>query len=768
MLLSDGLETQGSAVSQAMVARELGAPIDVVTLPSAAQGPDALVEAVVAPPEVEAFQPFDLKVQIRSPAPSRGRLLLYRDELLLGELPVELEAGLDVVTIPQKLDEAGLHRYRAALEVDGDAEHRNNQARTSIHVDGKPRVLLLEGYEGASEHLKAALEQASFEVRVGGVGDVPETLGEMAPFDVILLSDIPATELGRLQMTALGQFVTDLGKGLIMIGGDRSFGVGGYYKTPIEAVLPVSMTREAKKEMPSQGMVLAIDKSGSMGGFAGASKIALAKEAAVFVVELLTSRDELGVLGFDGSASWVLPYDRLEDKPEAIRRIGTLRAGGGTSIYNALRTAFRGIQGGSAAIKHIILISDGIAENSDLPALARDIRQASVTLTTVAIGTDSDRYTMETLARIGGGRYYETDSPEAIPQIFTRETMMASRSFIMEKEFVPEVVDPSEVMAGIDATPPLKGYVATSIKPRATLALQSPEDDPILAHWRAGLGKSLAFTSDAKGRWGSHWLSDPALFNRFWGQAVRWTAQTGSNKDLAVITSLKGGRLSIVVDSMNEEEYVSGADTQAIVIAPDGRRKQVQLQQVAPGRYRAQIQASEEGTWYVSVQQTLGDQELGRAVREVHRAWSPEFAPSHTGTPVLQELASSTGGRLDVEPAAVWTRPDTPLTTPTSVVPWLLIAMSVLWVLDIAYRRFEGFRAPTRHPAPAPIPRRPGRAARRTSQPRYTPGLGQAAPTDAAVEPPPDDPPPEGPPPPEEPERFSSRLLDAKRKRRKK
>ncbi|MEL6182676.1 MAG: glutamine amidotransferase, partial [Myxococcota bacterium] len=323
--------------------------------------------------------------------------------------------------------------------------------------------------------------------------------------------------------------------------------------------------------------------------------------------------------------------------------------------------------------------------------------------------------------------------------------------------------------ASIDAMPPLKGYVATSIKPRATLALQSPEDEPILAHWRVGLGKTLAFTSDAKSRWASHWLADPALYQRFWGQAVSWTTQTGSRSNLAAIATLKGSQLSIVVDSMNEDTYVSGADTQATVITPGGERHRLQLQQVAPGRYRTSLDAGEEGTYHVAVQQTLGGQELGRAIREVHRAWSPEFAPSHTGTAVLQELASSTGGTLNPPPTAVWTRPETPLTTPTSMVPWLLIALAVLWLVDIAFRRFEGFRSPTRHPAPKPLPAPTG-----APSPRRTPKPGRRSSTpsptyttsDLLGETPPVDETPTPEPTKEEPKRFSSALLDAKRKRK--
>ena len=58
----------------------------------------------------------------------------------------------------------------------------------------------------------------------------------------------------------------ELGGGLVMLGGDQAFGLGGYYKTTIEEILPVRSDFEKEKEKPSLAMVLVIDKSGSMGG----------------------------------------------------------------------------------------------------------------------------------------------------------------------------------------------------------------------------------------------------------------------------------------------------------------------------------------------------------------------------------------------------------------------------------------------------------------------------------------------------------------------
>lgn len=756
VLLSDGVETHGQARRQADVARQLDIPIDTVALEGGVTGPDVIAEALHAPAEVEPDQPFDLRVHVRSPDARDARLLLYRDNTLLGAVDVKLEAGLDTIVLPQQLTEAGLHRFRVTVESAPDAEPRNNEARASVYVTGAPRVLLLAGPGGGAEHLTAALEGAGFSVTTGGEADFPVELEDVAEYDAILLSNLPATDADRLQLRTVAAYVEDLGRGLGMIGGDRSFGLGGYYKTPVERVLPVRMTRSGQLELPSQGIVLTIDRSGSMGGGL-VSKMELAKEAAVAVVELMKSSDELGVVGFTGAASWVSPYAPLTDKDEVTRRIGTMRAGGGTDIYNALRASHRGIRGGDAAVKHVILLSDGISSTADFPRIIQELRADHITLTTVSIGSDSDRYTMERLAKEGGGRYYETDKAEAIPQIFTRETMLSSRNFLVDKPFVPHFADTSDIVRGIDGVPELGGFVGTSAKRRATVALTTPDGEPVLAHWRAGLGRSVAFTSDAGGGWSRSWLADRELYDQFWTQAVRWMATSGASEPLALATSLRGGTLTLTVDALQDGSWREGAETVATVIGPGGVRKEVPLRQVAPGRYRASMDAAAEGTWYVSVVQRLGDRELGRAIRELHRPWSPEFAPSQAGKPLLQEIAARTGGTVRPEPAAVWKHPPTPVTTPWSLVPWLLILAAALWLVDIAWRRL-GRPAPNTASAPQLAVART-RAPRREAQlPDAKPvEAAPAAQTSTAKDEPPDD----------EPPSYTSRLLSAKKRGRK-
>jgi uncharacterized membrane protein len=698
VLLTDAVETSGRTVNQTLVARQLGVPIDVVPLEVVQRGPDLVAEGLVAPTEVQALEPFELRLQTRAPSRTHGRLILYRNDSLMGELPIQIGAGLDVVTIPQMIDGPGLYRFRVVLEADDDVEARNNEVRTSVRVAGNPRILLLEGDgDAAAAPLAAVLRADGNLVTVGGAADLPHNLEAMAPYDALILSDIPATGMTRTQLFGLERFVTELGRGLVMLGGDRSFGLGGYFMTPVEDVMPVNMRRRAPKERPIQGIVLAIDKSASMSDARGASKIDFAKDASAAVVELLGTQDELGVVAFDGAVDWVYRYQLLAEKADALGRIATLRAGGGTDIYNALRSAYRAIAAGSAPSKHVILLSDGITERSDLAALAKEMRSHDITLTTVAIGSETDRYTMETLAELGGGRYYETESAEVIPQIFTRETMLVSQALVVEGPLVPAAADPSNILAGLAALPELGGYIATSAKPAATVALVSPAGDPILAHWRQGLGKALAFTSDAKQRWASSWLERPEVYSRFWNQTLRWLVQTSEDGGLAVVAQIRGGTLALVGDSLDEDNAtIEGAETRARVVFPDGRVHPVELTRVAPGRYTADIEAPDIGTYYVSIVQTLNGKEVGRSIREVYRAFSPEFAPTHDGGRLQQEVASTTRGRLRPSADEVWLHPDSPLTAPRPLIPYLLAAAAVLWVLDVAGRKLDGFRTSRR------------------------------------------------------------------------
>jgi uncharacterized membrane protein len=334
----------------------------------------------------------------------------------------------------------------------------------------------------------------------------------------VVLVDV--RRLGTNQMERCNH-VRDMGGGLVAVGGPTSYGVGGYFDTPLEDTLPVDMAIRDEKRRPSLAIVFIIDHSGSMSETSGGvEKLELAKEAAARSVELLFPTDRVGVIAFDDTAAWVVP-DRSRIR-WVVNSIGTIRSGGGTDIMAGLRAMAEDLPSDPANVKHVILLTDGGADPTGIPELVQRLyAENGITLSTVAVGRDAAPF-LEDLAELGGGRYHFTADASSVPSIFTEETTLASRAYIVEEPFFPTLANSSPILTGVASVPRLYGYVATSAKPLAQVILKSEKDDPILAAWQYGLGRSVAFTSDATGHWGRDWVAWQN-FPAFWVQAVRYT-----------------------------------------------------------------------------------------------------------------------------------------------------------------------------------------------------------------------------------------------------
>ena len=323
-----------------------------------------------------------------------------------------------------------------------------------------------------------------------------------------------ASSLPPGQMRALQTYVRDFGGGLVVVGGDNAYGPGGYARTPLEDMLPVRMDLRGKSVSASVALMLVVDVSGSMGGGpGGASKMDLAKEAAIAAVELLGEYDQVGVLAFDDQNHWMIQPTFASDLAPIEEAIGRMQPGGGTEIYPALKESFHAIAPIEAKVKHIVLLTDGQAPRGDYPGLMQQMRDASVTLSTIGIGTDADTQLLQELAQLGNGRYYDGNDPFDLPRLLVKETQQVQRAAIVEQDFTPIAVASSPATAGIDfrQAPQLRGYVATTPKPQATVLLASSQLDPVLSEWQYGLGRVLAWTSDASNRWSSRWLEWPGF-----------------------------------------------------------------------------------------------------------------------------------------------------------------------------------------------------------------------------------------------------------------
>ena len=121
------------------------------------------------------------------------------------------------------------------------------------------------------------------------------------------------------------------------------------------------------------------------------------------------------------------PCDVMENKDALTNAIGSIQAEGGTSILPALKMAVDAMKEENTKQKHILLLTDGQAEQSGYDSLLAEMRQRNITLSTVAVGGSADTQLLQRLAENGNGRYYFTDEFTDLPEIFAKETILAGK-----------------------------------------------------------------------------------------------------------------------------------------------------------------------------------------------------------------------------------------------------------------------------------------------------------------------------------------------------
>jgi hypothetical protein len=395
--------------------------------------------------------------------------------------------------------------------------------------------------------------------------------------------------------------------------------------------------------------------------------------------------DQVGVIAFDSAAKWVQPITSAREKTEIERNIRSIRSGGGTDMYPALEDAYEALAQTNAQLRHVIVLSDGRTRPANFPALIDRIAGARITLSTVAVGPDADQELMRYLAEQGRGRYYFTADPYSVPRIFTRETILAQRSYVVEKEFVPQVYQENQIVKGIsdEGFPSLLGYVLTEAKDRAEIVLRTDKEEPLLAVWRFGLGKTAAFTSDAKNRWASNWLGWTG-YKKFFPQLTQWIQRSRKQGVLRPALTIDEGHGKITVDAITPEgETVNFLDLQAKVSTPASELATVALQQVAPGRYEGEFEAREVGAYLSSITgENVEPATTGYVV-----PYSPEYRDFGTNSYLMSQIASLTGGRINPPIDAIFEHLDSKVLTSRDIWYALVIAALMLFILDIAVRR---------------------------------------------------------------------------------
>jgi uncharacterized membrane protein len=695
VLLSDGGENVGRAAEAARLAAARGIPVDLVDLVLDTGDAEALVARVEAPSRVRDGQTATIVANVESTVAQQATVRLLGDGGVIQEQSVALQPGANEVSFAVEVAGSGFQRFRVQIEPERDGRVQNNEVAALIQLQGPPRVLLVAQDRADAQALAGALQATNMVPEIVSPEIMPASLADLNTYDAVVLINTPARAIPVGAMAALPAYVRDLGKGLVMIGGGDSYGVGGYGRTPVEEALPVYMDVRNREERPDLALVFVIDKSGSMDAChcnspdmgtssqtPGARKVDIAKDAVAQAAAMLGPQDTLGVISFDSRAFQTLPPASGITVDQVVDAMAGVEPRGATNVRSGLVEAEESLKRVDARIKHIVLLTDGWGGGGDQSDIAERLREQGVTLSVVAAGGGSADY-LERLAFAGGGRYYPAEDMADVPQIFVQETITTVGNYIVERPFVPIAIGESPILSGLGGLPRLYGYNGSTIKDSARTVLETDDDQPLLATWQYGLGRSAAWLSDARGQWAADWLAWEG-FPRFTSQMLGAVLPVRGGQESSVEVVVSGGETTVRLTSAPGQESMA---VSATVIGSDGTKRELPLPQVGPSSYLGRVESPAPGTYLVQISGALADRVLIQETVGMVVPYSSEYRGAQANPALLDELAALTGGGLLPDAAAAFAPVAARVTRAQEIgLPLLLIALCLL-PLDIALRR---------------------------------------------------------------------------------
>lgn len=738
LLATDGNQTAGDAIA---AAADLGArsiPVEVVPFAPSDEG-ETLIERVETPTRAPSGARIAARVHMRSTRGSRGTLRILVDGQPAPIGPggatsriIEVEPGTSIHLAEFGLGGGRVHSIEASFEPEidesgsmlGDSIRANNIGRAEVLTPGAGAILLVDGVGNADRGAAGAalvgpLARAGLDVRMVVPEALPTDLLGFEPYDLVILQSVPASAVPESTQRALVSYVRDLGGGLAMIGGRGSFGAGGWKGSELEPILPVLLDLPDRLMVPEAAIVFVLDCSGSMRRrVLGSSRTQqqVANEAAVIAIRSLDRSDLVGVVRFNESVDVVVPLGPNTDPDTSALRIFDIDADGGTDARGGILEAGRQLRSAKAKTKHLVLLSDGQSMGSDaLPGMAAQLAQEGVTVTTIAVGDDADVATMSRMAELGGGAFHNVLNPSRLPRVFLKVVELVRSPMIREGRFSPRVLPTgSPLVQDLGHPPDLLGLVLTRarVDPLVTLAMvvgarvagegELGGGEPVLAHWPVGLGRVLAFTSDAHD-WGSEWL-DWDGYAPFWTRVARVIGRSSTGGPVELAARVEDGRVRLSMEASSPSgDSLDGLDARVTLYRRDvpEEPRELTLRQTGPGRYEGSLPASPGASYVALARVTQSVQDADGL--EVQRALAPalavtvappgaEYRPGPDPMPMLGRIAEVSGGSVRGEsPIAASDAFDRSTLVPRrvlrplwrSLLPWILAVL----LMDIATRR---------------------------------------------------------------------------------
>jgi uncharacterized protein YegL len=649
-----------------------GVPLDLLAQQTAADSAEDAGVRLIVPPLSQAgrAQTVTASIAATGPLAATGRLAAGDETLWTG--PLQLETGTTRLDLPVPALEAGSQPLRFELVALADMQAINDVASLVLDVRQPQPVAVIARDAAQGEAFARLLDQQGLFATVIPPAEAPETLEDWRRYGAAALIDVPAIDLATTRQIALDAAVSAEGLGLLILGGPNSFGPGGYLETPLDKLSPISA--RIPRDRPGVALVFVLDRSSSMREAVGAvTRLDIAKQATLAAIGQLPPESEVAVVTFDSAARVAVPLTSVGDADFITRMVGQISLGGGTALYRGLTAGFNQLRSTSASARHVVVMTDGQSQPADYGALIAAMSDAGVTISSVAIGAESERELLETLAREGGGLFHATTDFAALPSILSQEAMMLASDPIELGTTQPVWMDWSApVLEGLpDTLPSIEGLVLATAKPDADLHLsvrdRFGEMVPLLASWRYGNGQVMALTTDVLGPWTQDWqrrADYPLLFVN----ALDAFAAEPQNDAVSIDLSRQGDEIVALVKG--SEEPVGPL----AVTGPDGAPVHVDLRRHAEG-WVARYQPVLAGIYSVALPEGRGP-----ATASIAMDYPSRFAVDRA-TP---DAADVSGRQL-----AGWQEADAPPAWRLAIFylppAWLGLALA-LFLLDLTIR----------------------------------------------------------------------------------
>lgn len=707
LVLSDGEYNGPSPTSAARQARDAGVPIDYRIFERTREG-DIAVDSLMMPQTVSPREPFQFSANIYADKPSEGTVIIKRGDTVIARRDVKFDLGMNVIPFRDLNESGGFYQYSVELEVNNDPVIENNRGVGVIRVDSGPKILVVTS-DGQMDNFARALQSARLPFDVVKSTTFPFTQDALDSYRAVVINNVAARDLGRTKMIQIAQFVEDLGGGFMLTGGQRSFGVGGYFNSPLDDILPVSMEMREEHRKSRLALAVVLDRSGSMAMpvAGGKTKMDLANLGTAECVRLLSPGDSVSIIAVDSSAHIIQPLRDVDDS-EAIARkaLGIESMGGGIFVYTGLLAAGRELMKAEQTTQHIILFSD--AQDSEEPGdyqnLLKKFETAGITVSVIGLGTDKDvdAAFLKDIAKRGSGNAMFTTDPKELPRLFSEDTMAVARSSFIEKD--PEtqsngiggqVLPDSQLIGKIDlgSFPKIDGYNLSYLKPDATMGVISQDEyqAPWMAFWYRGLGRSAALSLEVDGKFSGQ-FGKWENYNDFLITHARWLLGSSSPNDIFVEVQQDGQDAVATIELDPDRPNQDSSKPPQLVIVPPGTERVEPITPefvwLGPHTLQARFRMERNGTYRTLIKTDSKTFQRGPAIA---LPYSPEFVPRidlPSGANTLTEVAEISGGEGRTDVLEVFKNPPRSARR-ISLIPFFLSLSIILLVVEIAGRRLS-------------------------------------------------------------------------------